>query len=242
MSVFQDKKFEQLDWISQATEPIDSQLNEILAKMPDSIDIDFNLYNSIRNNSWFDINVASVLLSKISELNLDARNMIHAQITVLEKYFEFQVSIAGRAGLIIDYEQRQITGGTIKLVKLANTMEEKDLKHILGQEGQDLVRYMSIGTPHQINCLNEVMEILGKCDEGLKTRSIHKKRRFLDQRLKQLFKDNEWNIRDTELANKVGIWIKRYIQDGEIASFTNLCKLKVMTHKGQPIYSIEEVV
>lgn len=239
MSVFQDKKFEQLDWISQATEPIDSQLNEILAQMPESIDIDFDFYNRVRNSSWFDINVASVLLTKISELNLPSQSMIHAQITVLERYFEFQVS---GTSLIIDFEEHKIVGGTIKLVKLANTMEEKDLKHILGQEGQDLVRYMSIGTPHQINCLNEVMEILGKCDEGLKTRSIYKKRRFLDNRLKQLFKDNEWNIRDTELANKVGIWIKHYVQDGEIAAFANLCKLKVMTHKGQPIYSIEEVV
>ncbi len=56
-----------------------------------------------------------------------------------------------------------------------------------------------------------------------------------------LFKTNEWKIKDTELANKVGFWIKDYIVDGNLAAYSNFCRLKVMTHKDQPIYSMEEV-
>ena len=44
MGVFDDKKFEELDWISQATEPMDSQLNDVLAALPDQVEITFDLF------------------------------------------------------------------------------------------------------------------------------------------------------------------------------------------------------
>jgi hypothetical protein len=88
---------------------------------------------------------------------------------------------------------------------------------------------------------NEIMEILGGCEGGLRTRSIRRKRAALHDRLVKLFKDNEWNIKDTTLANKVGFWICSYVKEGNLAAFSNFCRLKVMTHKGQPIYSMEEV-
>ena len=43
MSVFHDKKFEELDWVSQAIEPIESDLN----KIPDALFIDQALENML---------------------------------------------------------------------------------------------------------------------------------------------------------------------------------------------------
>ena len=83
------------------------------------------------------------------------------------------------------------------------------------------------------------MEILGKCDEGLTSKSSRTKRRGLMVRLREIMSKNEWNLRDVELANQVGLWIIDYIQDGNVAAFRDLCRLKVMTHKGLPIYSME---
>ena len=63
---------------------------------------------------------------------------------------------------------------------------------------------------------------------------------IFDFNLDNIFKNNEWRIRDTSLANKMCTWIKLYAEDGNLAAFNNFCKLKVMTHNGGPIYSIEE--
>jgi hypothetical protein len=88
---------------------------------------------------------------------------------------------------------------------------------------------------------NEILELLGNSDAGLRSRSPRKKKESLYYRLKNLFETNEWNIKDTELANKIGVWIVSYILNGDLSALSNFCRLKVMTHKGQPIYSMEEV-
>lgn len=238
MGVFDDKKFEELDWISQATEPIDSELNIILAAIPDVVNIDFDFFSNRAITYSFDMSIGSAVYrvaSPISKIYIST-----AQMDALTKCFEFQFT---SPEVVIDFEQNKILGGEIKLVKILQTIDEKQLTNILGRDGIDLVQYNAdFHKPQALSRVNEVMEILGKCDQGLKTRSYYKKKKILSQRLMILFKDNEWNIKDTELANKIGRWIKEYINDGTISSFGNLCKLKVMTHKGQPIYSMEEIV
>jgi hypothetical protein len=119
-------------------------------------------------------------------------------------------------------------------------MDEKVLESLLGKEGIDSINHLYFSKDSFARA-NEVMEILGKCEDGLRSRSEKRKKISIRTRLTSIFKTNEWKIKDTELANKVGFWIKSYINEGNIASFSNFCRLKVMTHKEQPIYSMEEV-
>jgi hypothetical protein len=88
--------------------------------------------------------------------------------------------------------------------------------------------------------MNEILELIGGCEAHLKNRSSRKKMFAIFQRMRSIFQNNEWRIRDTELANKACTWIHSYITDGNLAAFTNFCKLKVMTHNNMPIYSVEE--
>ena len=234
MSVFVDKKFESLDWISQATEPIDSELNIVLGKMPEQADIDFNTYVSIVGDSWdigLDIRRAVNFFLKKIEIKISD----YAKRKELENCFEFQVD----GNPVVDFEINQIYGGTLSLIKVQNTIDEKVLKNLLGRQGIEEVDM--IGLNMNISRANEIMEILGGCESHLATRSARKKRYGLRLRLQKLFEANEWNIKDTELADKVGSWIARYVKTGDLSAYTNFCKLKVMTHKGNPIYSMEEV-
>lgn len=235
MGVFDDKKFEELDWISQATEPMDSQLNDVLATLPDELEITFDLYTKFLENSYnFTLNIDKVVnyLANEAKIHLSWGN--RSAITAL---FKFEVE--GNE-IELDFESKEIRGGTIRLVKLATTMDEKVLEGLLGKEGCDSISNMNI-TPENISRCNDIMELLGNCKDGLKTRSTYKKRTLLSRRMKLLFKDNEWKIKDTELANKIGHWIRNYIQDGDARAYANFCRLKVMTHKGDPIYSMEEI-
>lgn len=237
MGVFDDKKFDGLDWISQATEPIDSKMNEVLALMPDNIDIDFNMYRSFlgSRNYGTDLSISYVVGYYIAKANIE---LSYQQQEALVKCFKFEME---GDDVLLDFENKVISGGKLSLVKTTTTMDEQLLKNMLGAEGIEQLSYCNTRDFSCMSRMNEVMELLTKCEQGLKTRSVHKKRSVMVNRLKTLFKDNEWNIRDTELANKVGTWIRDYIQDGNLAAFSNFCRLKVMTHKGQPIYSMEEV-
>lgn len=238
MGVFDDKKFEELDWISQATEPIDSHLNEILGLLPEETIIDFNMYKKMVGDSWgLDLNIDR-MVSYLIHNHASGKSLSWQEKGIITPLFKIEMS---ESGIDIDFEKQIITG-EIKLVKVQSTLDEKVLEGMLGKDGIDqlnsiYVDDMSAG----MRRANEVMEILGGCDNGLRTRSLRRKVHAIRSRLVKLFKANEWKIKDTELANKVGKWIRSYIVDGNLAAWSNFCRLKVMTHKDQPIYSMEEV-
>lgn len=237
MGVFDDKKFDELDWISQATEPIDSQLNEILELIPEVVKLDFNAYLTIVGYSYSaDLYMASAINHCI-KVYCGSINVSQSDIYVLKDMFTFKAD----SEMIINFEDKTLTGN-LCLVKLVNTMDEKVLANILGKEGTYTASSMRINCSGGLSRANDIMELLGDCALGIKTRSERTKRNVIIGRLSKLFKNNEWQIKDTELANKIGTWIYQYITDGNLAAYSNFCRLKVMTHKGQPIYSIQEVV
>lgn len=234
MGVFDDKKFQELDWISQATEPIDSVMNEVLGLIPESITIDFNTYKEIARDYDLNLSVNRILAYFIKKYapNIDLSWQQH---NVLQDCFKIEMD----QSVLLDFENNTIVG-EIKFIKIASTMDEKVLEKMLGYEGIEEVSRMFISHSSMARA-NEIMELLGKCEEGLRTRSERKKRAIMKSRLTNLFKTNEWKIKDTELANRVGFWIRDYIKDGNLAALSNFCRLKVMTHKEQPIYSMEEI-
>ena len=235
MGVFDDKKFEELDWISQATEPIDSELNEILGEMPEEIIIDFKAYKEMIGDSYgLDLNIDRIISHALVKFTTK-QALSYQQRDIIRPCFEIQMD----SGVDLDFENEIITG-SIKFVKIQSTLDEKVLEGMLGREGIEQVNSMYFHGPG-LSRANEIMELLGGCEDGLRTRSERRKRVAIKQRLVKLFKNNEWKIKDTELANKVGGWIRSYVVDGNLAAFSNFCRLKVMTHKDQPIYSMEEV-
>lgn len=241
MGVFDDKKFEELDWISQAMEPIDSKLNDYLNAIPEEVEIDFDTYIQVIGDSYgMSISVESIVLSLLRKSPLGMSGLTWTERETLSKCFTLEMDSA--LEVFLDFEKKEIYGGTIRLIKSRSTMDEKDLEGLLGQEGvSSLSSNWRVG-PAGLSRANEIMELLGGCEEGLKTKSNRLKRAALCKRIRALFKSNEWKIKDTELANKVSYWISDYINNGNLAALSNFCRLKVMTHKGQPIYSMEEVV
>ena len=235
MSVFADKKFEELDWISQATEPIESKLNQCLAVIPDEIIVDFKMFNNYSSYGK-EITLKSIIT------NIEAYRALNMHLSYDEQRDLLQCFKleADSDNLIIDFEREVIEGGTLKIIKVESTMDESVLKKSMGLDGISSVRYGNL-RDYSGSRVNEIMDLLGKCENGLRTGSIRKKVHFLSTRMYDLFKNDEWKIRDTELANKVGFWVRAYIEHGDMSALSNFCRLKVMTHKEQPIYSMEEV-
>jgi hypothetical protein len=146
----------------------------------------------------------------------------------------------GSKELSIDFENMTMTG-ELKLVKVTQTLEDEDLQKMMGIKGiESLAHRRYDNDAATLTRANEILDIIDAPKETTRCRSIRKKVYGIRSRLTVIFKDNVWRIRDMELANKVGEWCRDYIEKGNLAALTNLCKLKVMTHNEMPIYSIEE--
>jgi hypothetical protein len=235
MGVFDDKKFEQLDWMTQITETIESELNTLLAKLPDRIEFSAERVGEyVRESSYFSIQVDGIVRDLVTMAGGDLSWEEEAK---LAKCFKFD----GNSEVEFNAETGQLSG-TIVMVKTVPTLSDEELQVFMGVRGMRTVRDFDLGDAENWNLerINEILDILGTCDDEKRNRSYRKKMRRIEARLKTIFTTNEWRIRDMELADKVGVWIVKYIEYGHLPALINLSKLKIMTHSNMPIYSMEE--
>ena len=236
MGVFDDKKFEQLDWMSQITEGIESELNGLLARLPERIELDYDSITSFMDSGYGSpqLSIGSVVRKLIRIQS--GKSVAWEDEQPIANCFEFQTS---EGGCTLDMENKKITG-TISLIKIKNTLDDDFLQSRMGARGLEHMRNIDWSGPGAIARANEIMEVIGDMDDCIKGRSGRKKYLAIRNEMARIFRSNEWRIRDTELADKIGKWIAAYVKDGNLAAFSNFCKVKVMTHQGGPIYSIEE--
>ena len=227
MGVFDDKRYDQLDWVSQAVQPIETPLATLLEQLPDKTPVPWDWFR----DGTLDL---SDVIQELVSTKIKGR-LSYQERAIIDECFEFQCS------------KDQITlnlglgnmDGEIHVVKTKFTLDEDRLKQSLGEEGLQYLgqmNYYNMDFPRA----NEMLELLEKTEEALKSRSGRNKSHAIRTRLTDIFKNNEWNVKSTELANKMGYWIRDYVDKGNLAALSNITRLKVMTYKGGPIYSIEE--
>ena len=235
MGVFDDKKFEQLDWMTQMTETIESEMNGLLARLPDRINIDADKILSNVSGGRFSLPRYGVVRELIN--NLEEKSMLtYDEYEILAGCFRFE----GPEQVEFNASSGTLTHG-IALVKTVATIEDAILQKIMGRRGLEQLRFERFApVPEVLGRMNEILDMLGKCESEMRNKSANKKQRAIVARLTDVFATNEWRIRDTTLANKVCFWIKGYIKDGNLPDLINFSKLKVMTHSNMPIYSVEE--
>lgn len=235
MGVFDDKKFQQLDWMTQMTETIESDLNDLLSRLPDKISLDKNfILENYKNNYGGAISISQI----IRELTKKFKNDISIsweEENILSKCFKFEI-----VGEIELNTADNTMTGELNMLKITQTLDDDQLQSLMGVKGVDMLRRTNFGFDPPLDRMNEILDLLGGCEENKRNRSVKKKMSGIQHRLLVIFKNNEWRIRDMNLANKICVWIKSYIVDGNLADLTNLCKLKVMTHGNMPIYSVVE--
>lgn len=234
MGVFDDKKFEQLDWMTQITETIESKLNEVLVGLPDRFVVDGKrLGEQMGNSAYFGLSVDSVIYDLMYGVHT-ATQFTYDERQMIINCFRFE------SDPVIEFSAT--TGeikGTIVLVKHTPTLSDEQLQNIMGHKGINQIAHIALDDPN-FDHMNEILDILGNCEAEKRNRSFNKKLRRITDRMGEIFKNNEWRIRDMELADRIGGWVAQYIVHGNLAALTNLCKLKIMTHNNMPIYSMEE--
>ncbi|NVM33968.1 MAG: hypothetical protein HWN81_00130 [Candidatus Lokiarchaeota archaeon] len=242
MGIFDDKVFDDMDFVSKLCEPVFNPLDEKLAKLPNEFTLDNKTILKLVSNGWdgpasiTKENIIKLLMAK----ELDDYNSIRWEDrNQLIESFDIEFNIDENA--VLDLENKTSDGIQIRIFKIRERFEEKDAlkllgSHELGNFRQLLYNWRDI----PVERINEIIDHIG-LSEVRKKRSARQKLRGLYSALGEIMKNNEWNIRDVELSNKVVKWIILYLKTGNGAALVNFCKFKMLTHKTEnPIYSIDE--
>jgi hypothetical protein len=134
VSVFKDKTYEGMDWLSQAVEPIHNPLNDFLAQMPDEYIVPQDIIFSSLMRSWQKTLERDVVIAAIYQNMGDkAGKLSWEDRKNLAECFAFQVSdepvVLTNAGMT----------GQIKLIKKVGIFEEQDSKRMMARSA-----YLSI--------------------------------------------------------------------------------------------------
>ena len=234
MNIFKDEVYEKMDWLEKACVPVICKLNDVLNSLPDEIVLDYDFivkegfrYGPGRIEVDCVLNNAETYHHLLKKLPYDDKSRI---------YKCFDLKIEGSP--VLNLLEHTLKGGTIKLVKTKEAFEEKEIQALIGEQG---IRNHLNNIDHKdvpVERLNEILELLG-LHEARRNRSSKQKLDSLVERMREIMTKNEWDIRDVELSNRIPEWIREYLKDGSLPAYMNFCKLKVMTHNEEPIYSIE---
>ena len=233
MSFFEDKEYENLDWLNAAMEVPSFSLNDKAAQLKDRYELGYE--EIVRLNG---LNTLSMLIECIKNDKV-RESMTPKEISIITDRLYF---IEYEEDTILNCEDETLSN-PIFLVKRANIFEEKALiDTVKGMMWAILNGGGKIDRDKQdISRLNEIMDTIG-CDTERKSKSRSKKQFAILRHMTNILKDDTWNIRNMDLHIKAAEWIMDYSIEGNLAAITNLIKLKCMTHSGNPIYSMKEVV
>lgn len=225
MKVFEDKVYNEMDWLEAACQPINDELNKHLSNLPNEIVVDLK---AIGKRS-FDVDD---ILSNYAPTYSNITN--RRDRTDLVDCFAFEIE--GKPTL--NTQTNEVSGGTITLKKIKEVFTEEEIEKRLGHETISRIHSLHFRKAKR-EYINEILELLGLHD-ARSSRSMKVKCRAIQREIEEVFSKNKWKIRDMRLSNVVGEWLVQYIHYGNLAALSNFCKLKGMIHSGQPIYSINE--
>jgi hypothetical protein len=257
MSIFIDKKFEQLDWISKAVEPMESNLNEVLSYLPEEIevtkqDIVDHIVRSQDEMKYFWLIRPHIQPNHLSLINDES---------LITRAYKLQCRNLDGSSLDDEDSDNYLGDGPLKvrfdsstdeisaklfLVKVKAALSEEEMSMIFGRKGINAIANLAynIYPSDEYNArkrMLELIDLLGPVPDFKieKTTSTRKTVKFLRNFYSRLCAKNTMNIKSVELIDKLAEWMVDYVLSADAIAIANIGKLKVMTSFGQPVYSME---
>jgi len=230
---FADKKYQQMDWISQAVSPWEFDLLPIIAAMPDKIEITPELLLKRACFVSGDMDIIPSLTQSAAKLGHDL-SQYPTHLYPWNNLFQ----IHGETDAIVDFESMTLST-SIAIIKVKPTLDDSDCCECASRIIRDKISWnFEIKQPDLVRA-GEIMDLLG-INPGA-ARGGRNRRQEIRGALIDIMEQDKWRIRNMKLVHKIPEWVIDYINNGKLDSMANFAKLKVMTHSGQPIYSMSEV-
>jgi hypothetical protein len=242
---FADKTYQNLDWISQAVEPWEWSAIPAYAAIPDQIILtpeilraavaktqDFDLYGTISRVDVIDV-ISTVAPAEAECL----RAAISTDLSYgLDEFFGELIKFSIEDDTNLDLVTF-VANKPMVLVKLKPTIGDAECTKVLLNRANSL-RYSRHRDASNTTRTSEILDLMGP---GKIVRGAGARHEQLVTTLMQILREDKWRIRSVDLGLKLVSWIEDYIQNGSLSAMANFAKLKVMTHAGAAIYSIQEV-
>jgi len=235
MDLFGEKKYEDLDLLTKMIEPVTWSALDILASLPDEVVVpDEDILASVRLSRGVEFNDLweRLVLNKSPLNNHKERDFLRSRY-----------SMEADPDIIVNLEDNTVSGGCVRLIKTGAEVSEEEITKQLKEAGwRDTYTLMFSGDDETIARIREILDLFGTevANNALKKRNISQLSNGIYSAFKDVMRNNRWNIRSVDLANKVCRWMQVYIKDGNLAAMRNFCLLKAATHRGYPIYEIDE--
>jgi len=232
INLFQDKEYEELNWLNRAIEPFVFPLNDIIAQIPDRVDFHYaDIVQLITDN-------VSLMFNKdwLIERVMKQHGIAYGDddVRTMSNFLDLEVVGNGH----IDFEKGEMDG-YFSLVKKKPQLDDDDIKNWIVEQSNKVLDGIYSSDRSDLGRMNEIMDILN-CKELRSSRSVRKKHYEIIATFSKIIQEDTWRIRNADLAVKCAIWAKEYIIYGNLASLSNFTRIKCMTHKGLSIYSMEE--
>ncbi len=254
MSLFVDKYYEKLDFLSQAVEPYYHPIMDEFANLPDRIEFTqkeldscvthSNYYNTY---SFDEYKLTQVVDSKIDSL-LHKLTEQHG-ITDISSIKKELYQVDPNCGFEFDHHDGTVKG-TFSIIKMEGTkvvdqefakrqiMNAFDFQHMNYRQ-----HYLSKSQMMNILHLFEVSE------EKLKSISQYNGRQLFynvcDALYSVLIKDSKYRIRGLDAAQKINRNIRNAFGNADMQvrdkSMANLTLFKIVLNKGTAVYQLEEI-
>jgi hypothetical protein len=227
--IFKDKAFEQMDDMVQMLEPYEYSVNDIISIVPDSIDIDAKMLKYIISRHYRSMSTFEIIANYCTTNNLYSEPELYKlKNTNLNDMFKIECE----EETIFDVENSTLDKD-IKLIKIKNGLDDKEILDLYKR---------TIQNSHHVNKstkktnLKELAELFGAEIQPTK----HGTYVSIKNKIIELIDSNELNIKNVDLFMRFSSYIGVFLQNGSLPALANIAKIKIMSRKGDPIYSIKE--
>src|SRR5581483_11949014 len=228
MDIFGEKRYDNLDWLTKACEPVTWSVMDVIPNLPEKYTLsDEEILEGAKSGR---IRMHSTFRKAMAKAGVDYQR--HENI--LMEFYELTFS----EGLIVDLEANKVYG-SVELVRTKDHLTEKELNETLADVR---CRISMSDAPPQIERAKEILDLIGTeiANSGKYKRSAYQLGGAIDRAFADIMANNRWKIRSVDLAKKIPEWIQEYVTNNNLAAMRNFCVLKAATHRDYPTYEIEE--
>jgi len=233
-------------WLELAIEPFRFPLNEDIAQLPERTEFNYDFMLKEMSTNYDHIYYRNSV--DISEFVADLfkkthkRELTTSELVIVTGQFALEIE----DGTILDLDAGELSS-PIVLIKKQERLKEEEVIAEVTKVAMEIFRNIrrcksgSHSHGHMVSRMNEIMDLIGVSEER-KSRSLWRKDNSIRVGMRKILIEDKWKIRDSNLIMDICTWVVDYINNGNAHSLMNFTRLKCMTHKGNPIYSLEEMV
>lgn len=234
MSIFKDKIYEEMDFLSQAVEPFLDPVIDEFAKLPEVIAVPnaviAKALDSYDTQSTIIDTVIRAMIDRDKFKELALFHLIKNAYTVVVDGDEFEFDIVNP-----DNNPRRFS-----IVKNKSHLEDKMVMNA-AIDAYLLDLYYSGPARGDNQSLEMCRRVASLMEVNSNSKSCEKLWSEISISVRKHISDGSWKIRSSEAMRQLKRLLVRCVRDNDFSAYATLAKLKIMIHHGQAIYKIEEV-